>query len=91
MDKEIKITKIIINIKDKELELSLEEAKELSKTLKELFPENKDYSYIQYIPYTPPVTVPIDPNPYKWYPIICGNDVSGNCITLSYNPNLSIT
>ncbi len=88
MEKEIEITKIIINIKDKELELSLKEAKELSKTLKELFPENKNYTYIPYtIPY-----IDYDPNPYRWYPVItCGTDTSGNCLTLRHNPNITIT
>lgn len=67
------ISKIVLNINGKEIELSVEEAKDLKKMLGELFQEKA----IPYIPYQPPIVIE------RWRPYISpywssqykGNDI----------------
>jgi hypothetical protein len=51
MSKQVKISKIGIDINNKKLELSLKEARELKKILEELFPEPiREKEYIPWYP-----------------------------------------
>jgi len=59
-----KITGIKIKIKDQEIEVTLEEARDLYLELRKIFRENPNFD-------TPPVTIPIPVEPYKtppWVP-----------------------
>lgn len=47
----VKVTKIVLEINDKKIELSLEEAKSLFELLGSIFKENKEYIYIPYPSY----------------------------------------
>ena len=71
---EIKIGKIEIIVKDKKLELSIEDAKELRDILNKTF-EEKGVEYIPYTPYIPyPVYIERTPMVPYWerWTTICG-------------------
>lgn len=61
MEKKVKVNKIILTIGNKEIELTVDEAKDLHSILGEMFktPE-KDIVYVPYV-------APSDPNPYQPY------------------------
>lgn len=61
-EKEVKVTKIVINVGGKEVEFTPEEAKELTKILSDMFGE-KDNIYVPYsVPYYPPY-------PHVWWSV----------------------
>jgi len=74
MSDEVKVSKIVLEINGKSIELSLEEAKELSEILNGIFKEKvvEKYSYVPYYPYSYP---PYDYN--KWHYVSWTSDHSG--------------
>ena len=81
---EVKISKIVVKIGDKELNLSLEEARELQNILENLFASKeikviRDIEYIPYrvnIPYTPP-------NPIWWCTTTSASNSAQYTLTIS--------
>jgi hypothetical protein len=64
MEKKVRVDKIVLNVNDKQVELTLEEAKDLNKILNDMFKQTPEKDIV-YIPYTVPYT-PYEP--YKiWY------------------------
>ena len=60
MKEKIKVSKVVLDINNKEIELSLEEAKELFKILKEFF-DSKEKEYVWVPHFTPYIYPPQDP------------------------------
>jgi len=80
-NKKIEVDKIVLDIRGKKVELSLDEAKELSELLKSLFPNPLEK--IVYVPSYP--TYPIvyrQPYPHWKYTLTCDN-TSKSAITYS--------
>jgi len=73
MADKVNVSKIVLNINDKSIELSLEEAEELNKILNGLFKEKvvEKYSYVPYYPYYPPYDYS------KWRYVSWSSDHSG--------------
>jgi hypothetical protein len=69
MSKKVSIKKIVLSVGDKEISLSLEEAKELRAILDEVFDNNNTIiinpSPVVVIPYTPPVVIQPVIQPYS--------------------------
>lgn len=84
------ISKMILEIDGKRVELTMDQARKLHAELSCLF-KDPNTVYIPFVPYTPPIYTPIQPNDHPWIVYTTGDSVVvSNCSTLMgvTTPNL---
>lgn len=86
MEEKIEVKEIVLNLNGKEIKLSIEDARDLSKLLKDLFGDNNNITYIPSAWYVvPPYYYTPSPYtaPYPTYPIITCGGYGGDTKTYS--------
>jgi hypothetical protein len=82
MEREIEVSKIVVKMGEKEIELSPAEAKKLQELLNEIFSKNKEPIYV---PIYPPVDPYPCPYPYPYFPVTYTTGPTDDTTTIIYS------